>query len=101
MRWSDISIKLKLIHVLTTFESSNIIDQEDQAYLSDLSLKLKPISLEITELISQITPWLTTRNKFVHALMEYKTNTIEEELKAFVIKGEMMIRKLDFLAKKV
>ncbi len=101
LRWSDISIKLKLIHVLTTFESSNIIHQEDQTYLSDLSLKLKPISLELTKLIAQITPWLTTRNKYVHALMEYKTNTIEEELKAFVIEGEMMIRKLDYFVKKV
>lgn len=101
LRWTDISIKLKFVNALITSESINIPNQEDKLYISELSITIKPISGELTELISQLKPWLTKRNKYVHALMEYKTTTIEEELKAFVNDGEIMIRKLDFLVKKI
>jgi hypothetical protein len=41
------------------------------------------------------------RNRYVHALMEYKTNTIEDELKAFVTQGESIIRNLDQIVKRI
>ena len=101
LRWTDISVKIKLIETLISLESFHVTNHEDKTYLLEFSLRIKPFHDEIQQIILQLSPWLKIRNRYVHALMEYKTNTIEDELKAFVTQGETIIRLLDSLVKKI
>jgi hypothetical protein len=101
LRWTDISVKIKLIETLISLESIHVINHEDKTYLLELFFRIKPFHDEIQQIILQLSPWLKMRNRYVHALMEYKTNTIEDELKAFVTQGESIIRNLDQIVKRI
>jgi hypothetical protein len=98
-RWTDISTKIKLIETLITFEAIHLDNLEDKQYLSELYLRIKPLNHEIQQIILQLSPWLKMRNRYVHALMEYKTTNLEIELKEFVTQGETIIRNLDQIVK--
>jgi hypothetical protein len=101
LRWTDISVKIKLIETLISLESIHVTSHEDKTYLLELSFRIKPFHDEIQQIILQLSPWLKMRNRYVHALMKYKTNTIEDELKAFVTQGESIIRNLDQIVKRI
>jgi hypothetical protein len=100
-RWNDISNKIKLIETLITLDSFSIPNFEDKTYLFELSLKIKSFNNEIQQIIIHLLPWLKIRNRYVHALMEYKTTSLENDLKAFVTQGKIVIRLLDSFVKKI
>jgi hypothetical protein len=101
IRWNDISTKIKLIETLITFEAIHLDNLEDKQYLSELYLRIKPLNHEIQQITLQLSPWLKMRNRYVHALMEYKTTNLEIELKEFVTQGETIIRNLDQIVKRI
>jgi hypothetical protein len=101
LRWTDISTKIKLIETLITFETINMDNVEDKAYLFELYLRIKPLNHEIHQITLQLSPWLKKRNRYVHALMEYKSANLEIELKEFVRQGEFIIRNLDHIVRRI
>jgi hypothetical protein len=100
-RWTDISTKIKLIKTLITFETIHMNNLQDKQYLSELYLRIKPFNDEIQQITLQLSPWLKMRNRYVHALMDYKTTNLENELKEFVTQGETIIRNLDQIVKRI